>query len=103
MALQPYTRSSEVAPFGFQQPSWGMQPFESAGNWDMMAADPIAQSMYSDPLVQRTVNNARMITKPMAPILYADIYDLGDKFEVQAGLYVLRLYQLSVWNTICLL
>ena len=49
--------------------------------------DPIQQQLLADPLMQRTMTNARKITKGLQPILAADILDFGDRYEIHTGMY----------------
>ena len=89
MSLLPFTR----------RPAFGSSvvPYAGASDWDMMAQDPfgtlattdplgIQQQLYNDPLVRHTMRNAQLATRDMEPIMYADILDFGDKYEVSADL-----------------
>jgi len=82
--LSPYVRPSEIVPFSYPSSTWDLSPFDTSSSFGLM--DPIQQQLLSDPLVRRTMNNARMITRDLQPILAADVLDLGDKFEVHADL-----------------
>ena len=63
MSLLPYSnRTTEVVPFGGV-----LDPF---------------YNMTTDPLSLRSMSNARGITRPLQPILYSDVLDMGDKYEV---------------------
>lgn len=73
MALQPYT--------SFPSHAYDIQPFS---DWSMY--DPFAsRGLYNNPLMKRTAQNAREVVRDMQPILYTDILDKGDSFEVHAG------------------
>ncbi len=70
MALQPYFGQQSLMPYSVNDP-WSITPFGS--------------SMLQDPLMQRSVNNARAIVQPINPILATDILDMGDYYELHCG------------------
>ena len=75
MSLTPYTAPSTLAPFNTM---WDVDPFSTA-------MTPFSQGMLADPLLSRTLSNARQVTTPFNPILSADVLDMGDKYEVYVG------------------
>ncbi len=87
MSLQ-LNSSSELSPFPWNPSSLGMQPFSGFDSFGALSLPESASQMMYDPMMRRTMNNALSANKPMNPILYADIVDMGDRYEIHAGLYM---------------
>lgn len=68
-----------------------MVPLRGTQDLGMTNYDPFSGSWMHEPLIQRTIQNARNATQGLQPILVADILDRGDKYEVLSGKWFLRL------------
>ena len=65
---------------GWPQPLEQSLGFPADNTLSMMPA-----SMRRDPLMRKTVRNAKRIVAPLKQILRADVIDKGDSYEVHAG------------------
>lgn len=110
MALQPFTRRvspaySSMVPFGGAD--WDMDVMDPlADPFAITARDPFAlgavdplgiqRQLYNDPLVRHTMRNAQLATRGMEPILNADLFDFGDRYEVSSDLPGVRKEDLDI-------
>jgi HSP20 family molecular chaperone IbpA len=85
MSLLPFTSTRPTSVVPFTNPlGMELDTLDPMGSWGLM--DPIQRQLYNDPLVRRTMQNAQAIQEPIKPILYADLLDFGDRYEIHADL-----------------
>lgn len=92
MDLVPFQYPSA---WDINEPYWPAQYDQSLGwpsQYDNTLGFPtgdafsmIPAQMRQDPLMKKTIRNARRIVAPLKKILRADVIDKGDSFEVHAG------------------
>lgn len=102
MINDPYLTKS-VWPDGDAPPVWpaqlGISEYPSLSELMPLEADAFGMMPYGprqDSLMNSAVRNARHIVAPLKQLLRADVVDMGDNYDVQAGGYcVVAIVQLQ--------